>query len=126
MVTITDEEFKEYMALKRKEVERQEAIDKTLSKGVEAIRRWRSDLKTPRGYATIFANILNEEWKRRDYPETFILDRWKVVKKYLAPVIYVKDGVHNIRHTFRRYMKEYGWYMRINRTYGLFEVMKII
>ena len=114
------------MALKRKEVEKQEAIDKTLAKGVEAIRRWRTDLKTPRGYATIFANILNEEWKRRDYPESFVLDRWKVVKKYLAPVIGVYEGKHVIRHTFKRYMREYGWKFKIDRTFGLFEVIKII
>jgi len=114
------------MSLKRKEVERREAIDKTIIKGVRAIRKWRNDLKTPRGYATIFTNILNEEWKKRDYPESFVLDRWKVVRNYLTPVIYVKGGKHNIRHTFRRYMKEYGWLMRIDRSYGLFEVTKII
>lgn len=126
MPEISGEEYKEYMALKRKDVERREAIDKTIQKGIIAIKKWRTDLKTPRGYATIFANVLNDEWKRRDYPETFVLDRWKVVKNYLAPVIYVKGGKHIIRHTFRRYMREYGWFMKVSRTYGLFEVTKLI
>ena len=126
MPEISDEEYKEYIALKRRDVERREAIEKTIKHGVMAIRKWRSDLKTPRGYATIFANVLNEEWKRRNYPESFVLDRWKVVKNYLSPVIYIKGGKHIIRHTFRRYIREYGWLLRVDRTYGLFEVTKLI
>ena len=126
MPVITDDEYQEYLVLKRKYVERQEAIEKTLAEGVVAIRKWRRDLNTPRGYAAIFANVLNDEWKKRNYVETFTLDSWRRVKKYLSPVIYVKGGKHVIRHVFREHMRDYGWSMRVYRNYGLFEVTRII
>ena len=89
MPEITDAEFREYIDLKRKEVERQQRIQEMLARGPIATHNWRRNMNTLRGYASVFSNVLEEEWTRRDYPAEFVLDRWSRVKKYMPERICV-------------------------------------
>jgi hypothetical protein len=80
---ISENEFKEYMALKRKDEIRQREIDKFIKEGVPSAKKWRKDLNTIRGWASVFAKVLEQEWERRGRPDTFVLDRWRIVQSYL-------------------------------------------
>lgn len=125
MPEISEEQFKEYMALKRKEKIRQQEIDKLIKQGPSVVKKWRKDLNTYRGHAAVFANVLQKEYERRGKPKVFVLDRWRVVMEYLPPhLINKRKRSPTLNVTFRRYMLQYGWKFRIDN--GLFEVTKIL
>jgi len=126
MPEISENEWKEYMALKRKEEIRQKEIDELIKKGLPKIKKWRKDLNTTRGMASTFANILLREYERRGKPETFVLDRWKTVQEYLPPKLVVRNKHRfDLQNHFRMLLRKYGWSVRINHKLGLFEVTKI-
>jgi len=127
MVEISEEEYREYMYLKRKEAERIRAIEETLKKGIPQFKKWREDLNSVRGYAAVFVKILNEEWEKRGQPDSFVLDRLRVVFQYLPDFLLTKKkGKIYIKKYFRECLRQYGWSVRIDHKYGLFEVFKNI
>lgn len=123
---ISDKEFKEYMALKiREEIRQQEIND--LVENVKDTTKWRTNLNTTRGYASVFANILYKEWEKRGNPEYFVLDRWSRVKKYIPDFLMEKKkGKWYLKPYFRECLKDYGFRIKIDRKYGLFEIIRII
>lgn len=126
MPEITDLEYREYIYLKKKEEIRQQEIDKMMQQGAPKIREWRQDLYSTRGFASVFALILDKEYKRRRV-DTFVLDRWSVVKQYLTDKVVRKEkGKTTLNPYFRKLLKEYGWSVKIDRKFGLFQVRKII
>jgi len=127
MPEITDAQFREYIDLKRKEVERQKRIQEMMARGPRKMKEWRTDLNTIRGHASVFANILEHERERRGKPVEYVLDRWKKVQTYLPVKLQcMKKGKINIRNTFRKHLKDFGWSFKIDYKNGLFIVKKII
>lgn len=127
MVEITEEEFREYIDLKRKDVERQKRIDEMLGKGTTQISQFRKDLNTIRGHASVFANVLQRECGRRGNPQEFVLDTLKRVMQYLpASLFCIKKRKVNIKHTFRRHLKDFGWSFKIDYKRGIFIVKRHI
>jgi len=127
MPEITEAEYQEYIYLKKKEELRQQEIKKMVDRGPKIVKEWRQDLYSIRGFASVFALILEKEFERRGQPETFALDRWSVVKEYLTKkVLKKKQGKIILNEYFRKLLRDYGWSVTINRKYGLFEVRKII
>lgn len=113
------------MALKAKEEAREKEIQKLIKQGTSVSEKWRKDLNTVRGHASVFANVIQKEYERRGRPETFVLDRIKVVYDYLPErLVYIKDGKLELNTWFRRCLIEYGWQVRLWN--GLFEVTKIL
>jgi len=114
------------MDLKRKDAIRKLEIEENLKKGVGRLRRWREEINSIRGYASIFANVLNREHERRGRPEVFVLDRLKRVFEYLpSKVLTKKSKKINLTTQFRTYLKRYGWKIRVNHVRGYFEVEKL-
>ena len=127
MPEISEVEYQEYIYLKRKEEIRQQEITKMVKQGTPKVKEWRQDLYSTRGFASVFALILEKEYNRRGRPDTFVLDRWKVVQQYLTKKILTKEkGKVTIKKYFRRLLKDYGWRLKIDRKFGLFEVRRII
>ncbi len=80
-----------------------------------------------RGYASVFANILYKECERRHNPEEFVLDTWRRVKRYLpGKLLTIKKNKVNVKHTFRRHLKDFGWSFKIDYKRGIFIVKKVL
>jgi len=127
MVDISEQEFKEYMHLKQKEEERKREIDEMIKEGIESVTKWRQDLNTTRGYASAFVKILYNEWEKRGNPEFFVLDRWSRVKEYLPDFLLErKNGKWFLKQYFRQLIREYGFWTKINRKYGIFEIRRVV
>ncbi len=127
MPEITESQFREYTDLKRKEIERQQRIQEMLAKGPKVMRKWSNDLNTIRGHASVFANVLEQERERRGKPVEFVLDRWKKVQTYLPVRLHgMKKGKINIKSTFRKHLRDFGWSFKIDYKTGLFIVKKNI
>ena len=127
MPEITESQFREYTDLKRKEIERQQRIQEMLAKGPKVMRKWSNDLNTIRGHASVFANILEQERERRGKPVEFVLDRWQKVQTYLPVNLQgMKKGKINIKSTFRKHLRDFGWSFKIDYKTGLFIVKKNI
>lgn len=127
MPEITEAQFREYVDLKRKEAEREKRIQEMLARGPRSLKKWRSDLNTIRGHASVFANILEAERERRGKPQEFVLDTWKRVKTYLPESLQgIKKGKINIKHTFRGHLRNFGWSFKIDYKKGVFIVKKLL
>lgn len=125
MPEITEAEFREYIDLKRKEEERHKRIQEMMAKGPKSSVKWRKDLNTLRGYASVFANILQREYDKRGKPQEFVLDRWSRVMKYLPEKLFhLKKGKPNIKPSFRKHLKDFGWSFKIDYNHGLFIIRK--
>lgn len=126
MPEISEKDFQEYIYLKKKEEIRHQEIKKMMQQGTPKIREWRQDIHSTRGFASVFALILENEYKKRG-TDIFVLDRWSVVKQYLTDRVLIKEkGRVVLNPYFRKIMKDYGWSIRIDRKFGLFEVKRII
>jgi len=127
MVEISEEEFREYVDLKRKEVERQQRIEELIARGPGSVHKWTTKLNTLRGYSSLFVNVLEEERERRGKPAEFILDRWHVVKQYLPPALLCVNGKRiDLKKMFRIHLRNFGWSVKIDHKHGLFIVKKNI
>jgi hypothetical protein len=125
MPEISEEEYREYIDLKRKEAERQKRIEEMLGKGTTPMSVFRKDLNTVRGYASVFANVLQKEYERRGKPKEFVLDTWRRVQNYLPARLFgIVNGKVNIKHTFRKHLRDFGWSFTINYKNGTFIVKK--
>ena len=126
MPEITEAEFREYIDLKRKQAEREKRIQEMLGKGPSNTKKWRTDLTTSRGMASVFANVLEGEWRRRGKPVEFVLARWVKVHEYLPErLLCIKKGKVNVKHTFRSHLTDFGWSFTINNKRGIFVVKRI-
>lgn len=97
-----------------------------LGKGTTQLTQFRKDLNTIRGYASVFANVLQRERQRRGNPQEFVLDTWRRVQQYLpASLFCIKKRKVNIKHTFRRHLRDFGWSFKINYKRGIFIVKKV-
>lgn len=126
MVEISEDEFREYIYLKKKEEIRQQEIKKMMQEGTPSLEKWRRDIYSPRGLASVFANVLQKEYDKRGKPDVFVLCTWRTAKKYLKEVIKRINGKITIDKYFRTLLKRYGWALRIDRKFGILEVEKII
>jgi len=137
MVDITEEEFKEYMYLKRKEAEREEAIQtlKQLTpRDLPHLRR----KNTIHLLATTFVKVVKKLMKEEeDYiykttgmkiKVTSISKSWFDMKKYLTPLALQKTekGKWEIKKNFREILRQYGIKLKLDRKHGALEIIKIL
>jgi len=137
MVDITEEEFKEYMYLKRKEAEREEAVQslKQLSpRHVPQLKR----KNTIHLLATTFVKVVNRLIKEEeDYiykttgmkiKVTSISKSWFDMKNYLTPLALEKDekGKWKIKKNFREILRQYGIKLKLDRKHGALEIIKTL
>lgn len=136
MVDITEEEFREYMYLKHKEAEREEAI-KTLKdlspKSVPSLKH----KDTVHLLATTFVKIVNRWMKQEEEAlkkqginirVTHISKSWEDMKKYLTPLALqrTEQGRWIIKRQFRTYLRQYGIKLKLDRRYGALEIIKAL
>ena len=125
MVEISEAEFREYVDLKRKEAEKQLRIKEMIEKGTAQLNHFRKDLNTLRGQASVFANVLQREYTRRGKPQEFVLDTVKRVMRYLPDNLFcILRNKLNVKSTFRKHLKDFGWSFKINYKTGTFIIKK--
>lgn len=123
MPYITDEEYEEYLELKKKDKERKQFLEKYSTKLPE-VQQKRKNMLSLVSMAARYAKRL-EEFRKYFQQDVFDLQLKEEFEYLTGRVIKYRNGKPYLKHWFQKKLGEYGWSTKIDHYYGILQIEKI-